>query len=69
MYVCKLLCYAAILLQVDSAWSSGNYTEAQRNASIARILNYVGIGIGIAGWVFVAVIVIINVAVAASIPR
>ena len=55
-------------MQVDSAWSSENYIEAQRNASIARILNYVGIGIGIASWVFVAVIAV-AAAAAATAPR
>ena len=57
-----LCCCIYYLLQVDSAWSSGNYIEAQRSANIARILNFVGIGVGIGAWVLVAVIAIINVA-------
>ena len=50
-------------MQVDSAWAAGNYIEAQRNANIAKILNFVGIGVGIGSWVIVGIIVIIYVAV------
>ena len=51
------------MMQVDSAWAAGNYIEAQRNANIAKILNFVGIGVGIGSWVVVMIVVIVNVAV------
>ena len=53
-------------MQVDSAWSAGNYAEAQRNANIARILNFIGIGVGIGAWVVVAIGVIAKIAIVAS---
>ena len=55
------------MLQVDSAWSAGNHIEAQRNANIAKVLNFIGIGVGIAAWIIVGIAVIANIAVAASI--
>ena len=51
------------MMQVDSAWAAGNYIEAQRNANIAKILNFVGIGVGIGSWVVLGIIVIVYVAV------
>ena len=55
-----------VLLQVDSAWSSGNYEEAQRNANIAKILNIIGFVIGILAWIAAIVIIIVEVAVGAA---
>ena len=45
-------------IKVDSAWNSGRYEEARRNAKIAKILNIIGFAFGIAGWVDVAIGVI-----------
>ena len=56
-----------VLLQVDSAWSSGNYEEAQRNANIAKILNIIGFVIGILAWIAAIVIIIVEVAVGATV--
>ena len=53
-------------LQVDSAWSSGNYEEAQRNANIAKILNIIGFVVGILAWVAAIVIIVVQVAVVGS---
>ena len=50
-------------IKVDSAWSSGRYDEARRNANIAKILNFIGIGVGIAGWVGVGIAVIVRIVV------
>ena len=55
-----------VLLQVDSAWSSGNYEEAQRNANIAKILNIIGFVIGILTWIAAIVVVVVEVAVGAA---
>ena len=54
------------LMQVDSAWAAGNQIEAQRSANIAKVLNFVGIGVGIGAWIVVGIAVIANIAVAAS---
>ena len=51
---------------MDSAWSAGNYLEAQRNANIARILNYIGLGVGIASWVVFGILLIIYIMIIAS---
>ena len=61
-------CLSLYLMQVDSAWAAGNYAEAQRSANLARILNFIGIGVGIGAWVVVGIAVIANIAVAASNP-
>ena len=50
-------------LQVDSAWSSGNYEEAQRNANIAKILNFIGYVIGTLSWVAGIIIAILHITV------
>ena len=51
-----------LILQVDSAWSAGNYVEAQRNSDIAKILNIIGIVIGSLAWLsFVILTVVVNV--------
>ena len=54
------------MAQVDSAWAAGNHVEAQRSANIAKILNFIGIGVGICAWIVVGIAVIANIAVAAS---
>ena len=33
------------MMQVDSAWAAGNHIEAKRSANIAKILNFVGVGV------------------------
>ena len=48
-------------VQVDSAWSAGNYAEAERSARIARTLNIVGFGVGIGTWVVAGIVVVANV--------
>ena len=53
-------------LQADSAWSSGNYEDARRNASIAKILNIVGFSIGTLAWVIAVILIITSVAVNVS---
>ena len=53
-------------MQVDSAWAAGNELEAQRSSNIAKILNFIGIGVGIGAWIVVGIAVIANVAVAVS---
>lgn len=53
-------------MQVDSAWAAGNHIEAQRSSNIAKVLNFVGIGVGIGAWIVVGIAVIANIAVAAS---
>jgi hypothetical protein len=53
-------------MQVDSAWAAGNHAEAQRSANIAKILNFIGIGVGVGAWIVVGIAVIANIAVAAS---
>ena len=50
-------------MQVDSAWSSGNYEAAQRNANIAKILNIVGFSVGTVVWAIAVTIIIISIAV------
>ena len=57
------------ILQVDSAWSSGNYEEAQRNANIAKILNIVGFVIGILAWIAAIVVIIVQVVAVASVTQ
>ena len=52
------ICYFFSCIKVDSAWNSGRYEEARRNAKIAKILNIIGFAFGIAGWVDVAIGVI-----------
>ena len=54
------------MMQVDSAWSAGNHIEAQRSANIAKVLNFVGIGVGIGAWVVVGIAVIANIAISVS---
>ena len=54
-------------MQVDSAWAAGNELEAQRSSNIAKILNFIGIGVGIGAWIIVGIAVIANIAVAASV--
>lgn len=54
-------------MQVDSAWTSGNYEEARRNANIARILNFIGIGLGIGGWVVVGIYVLAQIIITVSV--
>ena len=51
---------------MDSAWAAGNYGEAQRSANIAKILNFIGIGVGIGVWVVFGIVIIANVAIVAS---
>ena len=55
-----------IIAQVDSAWAAGNHIEAQRSANIAKILNFIGIGVGICAWIVVGIIAIANIAIVAS---
>ena len=55
-----------VLMQVDSAWAAGNELEAQRSSNIAKILNFIGIGVGIGAWIVVGIAVIANIVVAAS---
>ena len=50
-------------IKVDSAWNSGRYEEARRNANIAKILNIIGFAFGIAGWVGVAIGVIYRIVI------
>ena len=50
-------------MQVDSAWSSGDYEAARRNANIAKILNIVGFSVGTVVWVIAVTIIIISIAV------
>lgn len=52
-----------IILQVDSAWSSQRYNEARQNSNTAKILNIVGLVIGIIAWAITGVIVVINLIV------
>ena len=54
------------MAQVDSAWAAGNHVEAQRSANIAKILNFIGIGVGICAWIVVGIIAIANIAIVAS---
>ena len=54
-------------LQVDSAWSSGNYEEAKRNANIAKILNIIGFFIGTLAWVASIILVIVRAAAASQV--
>ena len=54
------------MMQVDSAWAAGNHIEAQRSANIAKVLNFVGIGVGIGAWIIVGIIVIANIAIGVS---
>ena len=65
--VAKLFFSIYVLVQVDSAWSSGNYEEAQRNANISKILNIIGFVIGILTWVAVIVAVVVDVALASQV--
>lgn len=69
-YILRLYSYCCDSLffksKVDSAWSSGNYEEARRQSNVAKVLNYIGIGIGIAGWVIVGIIVVLRIALAAA---
>ena len=51
-----------LILQVDSAWSAGNYEEAEQKANIAKILNIVGFVIGSLAWIsFIVINVVVNV--------
>ena len=54
------------MAQVDSAWAAGNHVEAQRNANIAKILNIIGIGVGICAYIVVGITVIAYVATAVT---
>ena len=56
-----------LIFKVDSAWSSGRYDEAQKNANIAKVLNFIGIGVGIASWVVVGIIIIVRVVLTVAI--
>lgn len=40
-----------VLQKVDSAWTAGNYEEARRHSNVAKVLDFVGIGIGIGVWI------------------
>ena len=59
--------FFSCIIKVDSAWNSGNYEEARRNANIAKILNFIGIGVGIAGWVGVGIYVIVQIVISVGI--
>ena len=52
-------------MQVDSAWSLGNYKEARRNANISHILNIIGFAIGALVW-FSAIIAIIIITITSA---
>ena len=58
--------FSNVLIQVDFAWATGNELEAQRNSNIAKILNYVGIGVGAGTWIMMGIAVIAYVAVGVS---
>ena len=51
---------------MDSAWSSGDYQSARNNSNVAKVLNFVGIGIGIAAWVMTGIITVIVIVLAAA---
>lgn len=53
-------------MQVDSAWSSGNYEQARSHSNIAKVLNIIGIVIGSLSWIGVGIAVIYSIAVTAS---
>jgi hypothetical protein len=55
-------------MQVDSAWAAGNHIEAQQNAKIAKILNFVGIGVGIGTSIVGGIVVIASIVVVVSTP-
>ena len=55
-----------IFFKVDSAWTSGHYEEARRSSNIAKVLNYIGIGIGVGGWVVVGIIIILRIALSVA---
>ena len=55
------MCPYLLYLKVDSAWTSGNYEEARRSANIAKILNFIGIGVGIGVWVVVGIVVLAQI--------
>ena len=57
------------MVQVDSAWSVGNYRSAQQSSNTAKILNYIGFAVGIVFWIIGGIslgIQIIGVIVAAA---
>lgn len=53
--------------KVDSAWSAGNYDEARRHSNVAKILNFIGIGIGIGVWVVFGIYVLAQIIVVAAV--
>ena len=53
---CPLI-LAYLIFQVDSAWSAGNYEEAKRNATKAKIINIIGFVVGFL--IIIAVVVVI----------
>ena len=65
--ICCVFVFFSCIIKVDSAWNSGNYEEARRNANIAKILNFIGIGVGIAGWVGVGIYVIVQIVISVGI--
>ena len=58
--------YNNIIMQVDSAWSSGNYEQARSHSSVAKVLNIIGIIIGSISWISVGIIVIYGIATSAA---
>ena len=52
-------------MQVDSAWSSGNYQQARSHSSIAKILNIIGIVVGSLSWIGVGIYIIYAIVTAA----
>ena len=64
---CDWFCSHTTFPKVDSAWSSGNYEEARRQSNIAKVLNFIGIGIGIGVWAVVGIYVVAQIAISAAI--
>ena len=65
IYAWLVVLYTA-LPKVDSAWSSGNYEEARRQSNIAKILNFIGIGIGIGVWSIFGIYVLAQIILVAA---
>lgn len=54
---------------MDSAWAAGNYDEAKRSANMAKILNFIGLGVGIALWAFFGIIIIASIVIVVNNPN
>lgn len=53
-------------MQVESSWSAGQHEDARSHSRVAKMLNIIGIAVGIALWISVAIGVVYYIATIAA---